>query len=420
MTRICILMMVLVLAGCARTFKYDNVSYPSRELALAAARTDTDRKVAGVQVADEKVGGSILVVIPTNDIIQQHGVVTTGNPSQESKGYVADVLEIGFLGMADVVKRGQVFDHVDVGRSPDPEGETAGGYDYKLWLLGKSQSEWQWYLSKSGDSYRAPITQDKGLAGSARLASFNNSLLKSVALMGKEAGKPSRVDKESSHPPGGGTRGNSSGLGTAFFINSAGFAVSNAHVVDRCNSVKAVLPEAGTASTVIVATDQENDLALLRINAKPGAFAQLRLGPTVRQGEQIIIYGYPLAGALASKGNLSIGVVSALAGLLDDSRKLQISAPVQPGNSGGPVLDQQGNVIGVVDSKLNALAAAKLTGDIPQNVNFAIKAGVLAGFLEANGVAFGTDTAKRQLNAADIGDKAKAFTFMVQCYGHGY
>jgi len=118
---------------------------------------------------------------------------------------------------------------------------------------------------------------------------------------------------------------------------------------------------------------------------------------------------------LASKGNLSTGIVSALAGLADDTRKLQISAPVQPGNSGGPVLDQSGNVIGVVDSKLNAIKTAKITGDIPQNVNFAIKAGVVTGFLEANGVDFDAVASKRPLTIADVGDKAKAITFMIEC-----
>ena len=71
----------------------------------------------------------------------------------------------------------------------------------------------------------------------------------------------------------------------------------------------------------------------------------------------------------------------------DDSRFMQISAAVQPGNSGGPAVDEAGRLIGVVVAKLNALAIAMITGDIPQNVNFAIKVATLASFLEANGIA---------------------------------
>ena len=76
---------------------------------------------------------------------------------------------------------------------------------------------------------------------------------------------------------------------------------------------------------------------------------------------------------LGSQLKVSTGIVSATVGLLDDISQLQISAPIQPGNSGGPLLDEYGNVAGVVVAKLRALAVAKATGDIPQNVNFAVK-----------------------------------------------
>ena len=104
------------------------------------------------------------------------------------------------------------------------------------------------------------------------------------------------------------------------------------------------------------------------------------------------MFGYPLAGALSSSGNTTLGNVTALTGMNDDSRYLQISAAVQPGNSGGAAIDESGRVMGVVVAKLNALAVARITGDIPQNVNFAIKVATLASFLEAHNVAYEADT----------------------------
>ena len=83
-----------------------------------------------------------------------------------------------------------------------------------------------------------------------------------------------------------------------------------------------------------------------------------------------------MSGLLATSANLTVGNVSALTGLGDDSRYLQISAPVQPGNSGGPLLDASGHVAGIVTGKLDAVLAARFFGDIPQNVNFALKADV--------------------------------------------
>jgi S1-C subfamily serine protease len=127
------------------------------------------------------------------------------------------------------------------------------------------------------------------------------------------------------------------------------------------------------------------------------------------------VYGFPLAGLLASGGNATIGNITALAGLANDSRFLQISAPVQPGNSGGPLLDRSGNVVGVVVAKLNALDIASVTGDIPQNVNFAIKASVAVAFLDAQHVDHGDTEGGAVLTTPDVAERGKALTAQVIC-----
>ena len=92
-----------------------------------------------------------------------------------------------------------------------------------------------------------------------------------------------------------------------------------------------------------------------------------------------------------------------------------LPAPVQPGNSGGPLFDQSGNVIGIVVSELDALKIAGATSNIPQNVNFAIKASVAASFLESNGVAYASGRTGDHLSAADIAERARAFTVQIEC-----
>lgn len=109
------------------------------------------------------------------------------------------------------------------------------------------------------------------------------------------------------------------------------------------------------------------------------------------------------------------GNVTALAGLDDDSRFPQISAPVQPGNSGGPLFDRNGNVVGVVVAKLNALKIASATGDIPQNVNFAIKASVAIGFLDAQRVTHLDRQIAGTLSTPDIAAQAQALSAQVVC-----
>ena len=85
------------------------------------------------------------------------------------------------------------------------------------------------------------------------------------------------------------------------------------------------------------------------------------------------MYGFPLSGMQSSSGNVTLGNISALMGRGDDSRDIQISAAIQSGNSGGPVFDGSGLLLGIVQSKLNVMKAASVTGDIAQNVNFAIR-----------------------------------------------
>jgi hypothetical protein len=139
----------------------------------------------------------------------------------------------------------------------------------------------------------------------------------------------------------------------------------------------------------------------------------------VRAGDAIVALGYPLAGLLATTANVTVGNVSALAGLGDDSRYLQISAPVQPGNSGGPLLDASGHLVGIVTGKLNAALAIRITGDIPQNVNFALKAEVVRTFLDSKGIAYHSAPSDKQLSPADVGDITQPFTLRIECEGTG-
>ena len=141
--------------------------------------------------------------------------------------------------------------------------------------------------------------------------------------------------------------------------------------------------------------------------------APLRLG--TRLGEGVEAFGFPHSDTLATAGNFTLGNITALSGLGDDSRYLQISAPVQAGNSGGPLLDGSGNLVGVVSAKLDAVRMAMNSGDLPQNVNFAVKSAILASFLDANRVAYKVGTAGKALEPADIADQARAMSGFVVC-----
>ncbi len=201
--------------------------------------------------------------------------------------------------------------------------------------------------------------------------------------------------------------------GSGFLVSAEGHVVTNHHVVAGCERV-VVSPGDGAAA--VVARDVRNDLALLKSAGAAAEAARLRAGPGVRPGDDVVVVGFPLRRVLAPSAVVTTGTVSALSGLANDSAKLQIAAPVQQGNSGGPLLDRHGLVVGVVQSKLNALRIAGVTGDIPQNVNFAVNGATLQSFLEANGVAFRAAPARgAPLSAADVGEQAVRYTVAIEC-----
>lgn len=204
------------------------------------------------------------------------------------------------------------------------------------------------------------------------------------------------------------------GTGTGFYINRQGHVLTNAHVAGKCAAITVTRQGSAPIPASLVKADASNDLAVLIAQPSPSA-ATFRSGRPVRAGENVVAYGFPLTGTLASGGTVTNGSISALSGLGDDSRYYQISTPVQPGNSGGPLLDGSGNVVGIVTSSIREAAVARRTGALPQNINFALKADVARTFLEAAGVPIETSGGGRDLRVADIGDRARAFTVLIDC-----
>ena len=204
--------------------------------------------------------------------------------------------------------------------------------------------------------------------------------------------------------------------GTGFYI-SPDTVVTNFHVVNGCTELRLHKNGADLGVVRVLATSRADDLAALRAETAAKSFLKLRVGAPIKAAEPVLVFGYPLADALSSAGNTTLGNVTALAGVRDDSRYIQISAAVQPGNSGGPVVDEAGRLMGVVVAKLNALAVARITGDIPQNVNFAIKGSTLVTFLEANKVAYEpADPAARELPVTQRAERAEASSTQVECW----
>ena len=173
-----------------------------------------------------------------------------------------------------------------------------------------------------------------------------------------------------------------SASGSGFFITGDGFLVTNAHVVKGGSKFK-LLTTSGLVSARVVKVDTANDIALLKAE---GRFMTLPVATSrsVRLGSTVATVGFPNIGLQGFAPKLAKGEIAATSGAQDDPRYFQISVPLQPGNSGGALVDERGNVVGIVSAKLSAKAALGESGALPENVNYAVKSGFLLSFLESS------------------------------------
>jgi len=225
-----------------------------------------------------------------------------------------------------------------------------------------------------------------------------------------EAERRKRLEAESRRAPDA-----AQSTGTGFLV-APGLLITNQHVVADCQRVEIVSPDGRRPARVIDADDLV-DLALLRVTGLVGPVAPIRRAGSVQLGEAAYVFGFPLSGLLSEGGNFTNGVVSGLRGLRESVHQIQISTPVQPGNSGGAVVDASGGVIGVVVAKLNAAAVSRATGDIPQNVNFAVSVQALTDFLRKNSVVSRPAERGSALETIQLANILRSFTHRVECSG---
>lgn len=169
--------------------------------------------------------------------------------------------------------------------------------------------------------------------------------------------------------------------GSGIIVSEGGFVITNYHVIEDANKIEIVIPEKNTIKTATVKIkDSKNDIAILEISnfsyssyfSQPIPFVLADIN-TIKVGEEVFTLGFPLGDIMGANSRLSNGRINSLYGLQDDPRLFQISNPLQPGNSGGPLFNSKGELVGLVVSSLNAKYFYENVGVIPQNVNFAVK-----------------------------------------------
>jgi S1-C subfamily serine protease len=196
---------------------------------------------------------------------------------------------------------------------------------------------------------------------------------------------PANISGGPGSSPAGEPVGSASGTG---FVVGRNLIVTCNHVIQNAKRIEIAFDGAKDAFPLeVVVQDDANDLAVLRVlpNEK-GTYPVLTAVPMadtslVRLGQPVFTIGFPLGALLGEEVKVTDGSVSALSGLKNDPRMLQVSVPVQPGNSGGPLFDEHGSAVGVVVASLSASYLYQNTGALPQNVNFAVRSDYVLALL---------------------------------------
>lgn len=186
---------------------------------------------------------------------------------------------------------------------------------------------------------------------------------------------------------GGGDVGNSSikrgksASGTSFFVSQDGSLITNHHVVANATEIEVTVFGGKKFPATVVSSDPSNDVALLKIDAATTPLP-ITSATSVKKGMEVFTLGFPVVGIQGQEQKATYGRINALSGIQGDIRFFQIDVPIQPGNSGGPLINDDGQVIGIVTASLNQINVLKATGSLPQNVNYAVKSEYFQALLQ--------------------------------------
>jgi S1-C subfamily serine protease len=201
--------------------------------------------------------------------------------------------------------------------------------------------------------------------------------------------------------------------GSGFAVSFSGHVVTNNHVIDRCSYVK-IHHEGKAIQSRILYRDPLNDLAVIQGDFLPSkVFKISRRNPKIML--DVYVAGYPFGYSVSSSIKVTRGIVSSLTGIGNNVSNIQIDAALQPGNSGGPIFDDKGNVIGVAVAKLDLRKAVEEWGVVPEGTNFGIKSSVVVNLLESNGISIQEEN-KTSLSNAKLAKLIDGATYYLSCW----
>lgn len=364
----------------------------------------------------------VAIYLPANDLGSRFYVSTIGAWAYPGKS----------LDDARTVLGGQLFPHMQPVKLTDSGAFADGSYGLLVainptWNIAAGQlsltMDYKVYDAASKKVLDGSHVQSVGLHSSGTLGGFPNAALRTMQLVLIDVLVKLKPNAEK-YPATAQLSGIDRELlidrkkavttGTAFYINKSGQMITAAHVLRDCLVLEAQ-KDGVTLPLKLNASSNLLDLAVVDSGKPTDRALPLRIGQVLTLGEGVTNVGYPLQGLLADSPNLTRGNVSARAGMKGSVGLFQFSAPIQPGSSGGPVVSDGGELLGVTVSSLNAAALIK-DGLLPQNVNFALEAKYAAMFLRDSKIDFVEVKPKANGTMTIANEAALGAVLQLSCY----
>ncbi|HZF00922.1 MAG TPA: tetratricopeptide repeat-containing serine protease family protein [Methylomirabilota bacterium] len=335
-------------------------------------------------LSQEKLAGILRYGAPFGGILPLLTNIVERNPSEAAKWYLCAAKQgdtFSQYSIGDMYEKGEgvVKNYAEAvkwyrGAANQGDSGAQGSLGFKYWKgEGVPQDfveAYKWFNLASAQNFSDAQKYRDSVAQEMTSEQIAEAQELSRKFIPREEGSNSSTSSE-----------NPVASGTGFFITDDGYLISNFHVVKDAARVQ-LRTGAGLIPAKVVRTDAANDIALLKVEGK---FSCLPIAASraAGLGDSVFTLGFPDPGLQGFAPKLAKGEIASLSGAADDARYFQVSVPVQPGNSGGALVDERGNVIGIVSAKLDASVALAASGALPENVNYAVKSSFLLSFLES-------------------------------------
>jgi len=343
--------------------------------------------------------------LPSNAFAHSHGIYGFGCKSGYKKS-----------GNSCIEKNNtsEVVTHEDYWSNEMPENATASGSGWKC-NPGYYQYHGSNYCRKLPDNSSFDISKygDDFKCNNGYERHYDNCVIKEGYI------PPEKPNNQESKKPEKETKTldddkvYSAASGSGFAVTSDGYVVTNYHVIEGCKDVK-IHEKGKSILATLVTFDPLNDIALLKGDFKPRSFYPLSR-ETPKLLTEIYVAGHPFGQDISTSVKVTKGIVSSLTGIYNNFSNLQIDAALQPGNSGGPIMNDKGNVIGVAVAKLDLEKIVDDYGVVPENVNFGVKANVVINILESENIELPNPNTKT-IPTGELGELITDGTYYLSCW----